>query len=257
MSATRWQTGAVKASEGSSDADAVPQKPEQSQLRSKTASAQVAQPVRTKGNWIKPWQTIVGAFIAAVATIVAALITLANPGTGNNNQPAQVQVSEVTMSSVHVSTAPDGGRIITVNGKVRPPGVKIGYIYAVVQPVSGQTLRGGNWYASSPAVIDASGSWATDIYVGPDEKRDFTVNSGVFPDPHPCPPGHNCDPLRNDPVSRKTFTVKSGVFDSPPCPPGRNCDPSGNDPASRQVLESQGVAAARYQTAMEIINNIR
>ena len=152
-------------------------------------SIEDAGPGSPKRHWITQWQTIAVAIIAAIASIGVALIGLVTPeDTGNRPEGAlePLQPHEVTISSVLVSAAPNGGRAFTVTGNQSIPHIDDGFIHIVGQPVNVQLVQGSHiWHASTPASLGSDGSWVAHLEIDSSEMRDiviqavFTIKPGV------------------------------------------------------------------------------
>jgi len=152
-------------------------------------STQDAGPGSPKRHWITQWQTIAVAIIAAIASIGVALIGLVTPeDTGNRPEGAlePLQPHEVTISSVLVSAAPNGGRAFTVTGNQSIPHIDDGFIHIVGQPVNVQLVQGSHiWHASTPASLGSDGSWVAHLEIDSSEMRDiviqavFTIKPGI------------------------------------------------------------------------------
>jgi len=160
-----------------------------------------AGPGSPKRHWITQWQTIAVAIIAAIASIGVALISLVTPeDTGNRPEGAgnivsknitplllePLQPHEVTISSVLVSAAPNGGRAFTVTGNQSIPHIDDGFIQIVGQPVNVPLVQGSHlWHASTPASLGSDGSWVAHLEIDSSEMRDiviqavFTIKPGI------------------------------------------------------------------------------
>ena len=160
-------------------------------------SIQGAGPGSPKRHWITQWQTIVVAIIAATASIGVALIGVKAGDTGNRPESSDGNISftsgtplldpvrphEVTISSVQISAAPNGGRVFTVTGDQGIPRIDDYVIHIIGRPVNARSVLGSYaWYASEPANLGSDGSWVARMEIDSSEMRDIVVQAVVTVD---------------------------------------------------------------------------
>lgn len=178
------------------------------------------------------WSPIIVASMAAIATIVAALIALLKPDSNNSPAPPPRDTGSVTASraagpltvsiqSIGLSNTPDGRHVIDVAGKVTGFDSAGQELFVVARPVGGgpimpqpigisapdaPSLDSGTrspsgppasepqrfWYVSDRIRVLPDGSWIAKLTIDASELRQLQVQATIVSTGVGCPPGYAC-----------------------------------------------------------------